>query len=90
MATIAQRNTIRDYYDLYFLSKNHMPLIDIIRQTKKLLPNLSPVTYTETLIFVDDIDETSISNHLAPAEIVTKQQIRDFFLQELKKIKEQL
>ena len=87
MATIAQRNTIRDYYDLYILVKNHFALKEIIDHTKKLIPNLAPITYTETLIYTNDIEENSIENHLQPKEIISKEQIATFFIQEIRKIK---
>lgn len=87
MATISQRNTIRDYYDLYFIAKHVIPLIQIIEQSKKMLPNISAITYTETIIYTRDIPENSIENHLNPKEIVTKEQISDFFIEELKKIR---
>lgn len=86
MATISQRNTIRDYYDLYFISKYHIDLKKIIDNTKKFFPNLSPITYSETLIYTNDIQENDLSNHLSPKEEVTKQDISDFFILELKKI----
>ncbi len=86
MATISQRNTIRDYYDLYFIAKHITPLIQIIEQSKKMLPNIAAITYTETIIYTDDIPEDSIENHLNPKEIVTKEQISAFFIEELKKI----
>lgn len=89
MATISQRNTIRDYYDLYFIAKHVIPLIQIIEQTKKMLPNLSAITYTETIIYTRDIPENSIENHLNPKEVITKEQISDFFIEELKKIRDQ-
>ena len=87
MASIAQRNTIRDYYDLYYLARYHLPLLEIITRTKKLVPNLSPITYSETLVYTEDIDESNIAEHLKPAEIVTKEQIAEFFTKELVKIK---
>lgn len=90
MASVAQRNTIRDYYDLYYLAKYYLPLIDIINFTKKLIPNLSPITYTETLIFTEDIDEQTIAEHLNPSEIITKEEIAAFFEKELIKIKEKI
>lgn len=90
MSAIAQRNTIRDYYDLYKLVKYHYPLLEIIDQTKKLIPVLSPITYTETLIYTGDIDEISIASHLMPDEEVTKDQIAEFFIQEIRKIKDKL
>ncbi len=86
MATLAQRNTLRDYYDLYFIAKNMLPLSRIIEKCKKLLPNLSAITYTETIIYTSDIPENSIGNHLHPKEIVTKEQISAFFIGELKKL----
>jgi len=85
-ATIAQRNTIRDYYDLYFISKYHLDLNQIINKTKVLLPNIAPVTYTETLVYTNDIAENDLSNHLNPKEIITKQEISEYFILELKKI----
>jgi hypothetical protein len=90
MAAIAQRNTIRDYFDLYKLVKYHYPLSEIISQTIELIPNLSPITYTETLIYTADIEETSLENHLAPDEVLTKDDIAKFFVQEIKKIIEEI
>lgn len=90
MAAIAQRNTIRDYYDLYTLVKYHFSLGEIIGQTKKLIPNLSPITYTETLIYTRDIEETSLDNHLMPNEVITKDHIAEFFIHEIRKIREEI
>ena len=90
MSAIAQRNTMRDYYDLYYLSKHVYPLEEIIRQTKGCIPNLSPITYTETLVYTDDIEDGSMQDHLFPKENVTKYQIAEFFVEELKKIKDRL
>jgi predicted nucleotidyltransferase component of viral defense system len=88
MATIAQRNTIRDYYDLYYLARHYQPLENIISQTKELIPELSPITYTETLVYTDDIEEDDLSNHLQPAENITKSEIANFFVHELRRIKD--
>lgn len=85
-AAISQRTTIRDYYDLYFISKYYTDLEKLILKTKELLPNLSAITYTETLIYVDDIPEDDLSNHLNPKEKITKNEIADFLSKELKKI----
>ncbi len=90
MAAIAQRNTIRDYYDLYTLIKYHYSLKEIIDQTKKLIPNLSPITYTETLIYIDDIEEASLENHLMPVELISKDQIAEFFIAKILKIKNEI
>ena len=87
-SSIAQRNTIRDYYDLYCLTRYHFSLLDLIQVTKQLFPNLSPVTYTETLVYTKDIEEEDISAHLSPGENISKKEIADFFTRELIKIKE--
>ncbi len=87
MATISQCNTIRDYYDLYFIARYVIPLISIIELSKKMLPNISAITYTETIVYTLDIPEKSIENHLNPKEIVTKEQIGSFFIEELRKIR---
>jgi predicted nucleotidyltransferase component of viral defense system len=90
MAAIAQRNTIRDYYDLYWIAKYHIKLIDIIAQTKKLIPGLASITYSETLVYTKDISEQDLSNHLKPKENITKEEIATFFIDELRKIKKQI
>jgi hypothetical protein len=90
LSAISQGNTLRDYYDLYFLAKYVLPLSDIIGLTRKLNPNLSPVTYSETLIYTGDLPEEDMTAHLNPKEYINKQQIADFFISELKKIKEKL
>lgn len=90
MSAIAQRNTMRDYYDLYCLARYHFSLEEIIKNTGKLIPGLSPVTYTETLVYTDDIEEEDISAHLHPREMINKNQIAEFFITELKKIADKI
>lgn len=90
LSAISERNTIRDYYDLYCLSKYHLSLLEIINATKELLPNLSTVTYTETIAYTDDLTENDISQHLNPIENVNKNDLSAFFVQELRKIKHSL
>lgn len=85
-SAIAQRNTIRDYYDLYFISKYVLNLKHIIDKTRELLPNLSSITYTETLVFTKDLDENDLSQHFKPIENISKDEIADYFTGELKKI----
>lgn len=83
---LAQRNTMRDYYDLYYIAKNVIPLESIIKSSKEKLKNIADITYSETIVYTDDIPEDSISDHLLPKEFVTKKQIADFLTEELKKI----
>ncbi|MCD4698130.1 MAG: nucleotidyl transferase AbiEii/AbiGii toxin family protein [Bacteroidales bacterium] len=85
-SAIAQRNTIRDYYDLYYISKYHSNLEKIINNAKELLPNLAPITYTETLVYTEDLLENDLSNHLKPKIKISKQKISKYFTIELKKI----
>ena len=87
MATISQRSTIRDYYDIYYVSKHILPLSEIFNNTKSLIPNLSPITYSETIVYTKDIPENSVGSHLLPKETVTKEQIADYFIEEIKKMK---
>ena len=90
MIAIAHRNTMRDYYDLYYIVKKAIPLSELIQKTRELVPTLAPITYTETLLYTDDIPEESIAQHLNPTEIVTKQQIAAFFEHELLKIRDEI
>jgi len=83
---LSQRNTIRDYYDLYFIAKNIIPLKIIYEKCKPLLPNVSEITYSETIVFVDDIIEESISDHLNPTENISKYEIADFFTTEIRNL----
>jgi outer membrane cobalamin receptor len=72
------------------LAKHHCKLEKLIQNTKQLNPTLSPITYSETLIYTDDIVEKSIAEHLSPIEIVTREDISRFFAAELKSIREML
>lgn len=83
---LAQRNTIRDYYDLYYIAKNVIPLEKIFIKSRELLTHLSDITYSETITYVDDLKENSISGHLEPKEKVSKIEIAEYFTKEIKKI----
>jgi len=48
--------------------------------------NLSPVTYSETLIYTDDLPEDNLSAHLKPREHITKKELAEYFVEELIKI----
>ncbi len=87
MAVISQRMTIRDYYDLYYISKHYMQLKDVFKLTRELLPNLSQIVYSETIIYVEDIKEDTIDLLLNPKDKITKFEIADYFINELKYLK---
>lgn len=90
LAAIAQRNTVRDYYDLYFLTRYVLNIKDLFKMTKKLISNLSSITYSETLVYTEDIAEDSIAEHLNPKEVITKEEISNYFISELRKVKESI
>lgn len=87
MATISQRCTIRDYYDLYFIARHILPLAGIYKITRSLIPNLSPITYSETIVYTRDIPENEIGSHLFPKEMVSKENISRYFIEEIRKMK---
>lgn len=87
LSAIADRNTIRDYYDLYFIVRYHFNLLDMINLATQLLPHISPVTYSETIIYTKDLAEFDMAEHLQPKELINKIQISDYFVDELRKIK---
>jgi len=90
LITISQRNTIRDYYDLYFITRKVINTEKLINLTKKLVPNLAPITYTETLTYTADIEELNIKEHLDPVENISKGEIAKYFVEELRKIKNKI
>jgi len=62
----------------------------LFEMTKNMVPNLSSLTYSETLVYTDDIEEDSIAEHLEPAEVLSKEEIANFFIAELKRIKNKI
>jgi hypothetical protein len=64
-----------------------LPLSEIYKTTRLLIPNLSPIIYSETIIYTKDIPENTIGDHLFPKEIISKEQIFNFFIEEIKKMK---
>ncbi len=86
LSAIAQRNTLRDYYDLFYISKYFIPLKTIFDLTRKLNPNLSPITYLETITYTKDISEDNMEAYLDPKEIISKSELEEYFVKELKKI----
>jgi predicted nucleotidyltransferase component of viral defense system len=85
LSAISQRNTLRDYYDLYTISKEKFSLSGIFAEAKQSLPQLSPIVYTETLTYTDDIPEKTLANHLKPKQQISKEEIADYFSLEIKK-----
>ena len=62
-------------------------LAGIYQITRSLIPNLSPITYSETIVYTDDIPENEIDSHLNPKEMVSKEEIARYFIEEIRKMK---
>ncbi|MEO6695600.1 MAG: nucleotidyl transferase AbiEii/AbiGii toxin family protein [Ignavibacteria bacterium] len=82
--SIIQINTITDLYDLYYIAKNVTPLKVIFDNCKSHIPKVSDITYSESIIFVDDIKEQAIPVYLKPAEKISKYKIAEYFIAEIK------
>ena len=81
------RAKYRDYYDIYFLAKKSMSLKKIFKCSLDVLEGINFKLFSVALLYTDDIEDDNIA-YLEPIEILTKEQIRDFFQLELKKTKE--
>jgi len=81
------RAKYRDYYDVYFLVKKSMSLKKIFKCSLDVLEGINFKLFSVALLYTDDIEDDNIE-YLEPIEILTKEQIRDFFQLELKKTKE--
>ena len=79
------RAKFRDYYDLYFLSKNGMSIKKMFQCSLKIVDGITFKLFTIALIYVDDIKDDNIE-HLKPIESLDKIKIRDYFQKELNKI----
>ena len=81
------RAKYRDYYDIYILVKKSMSLKKIFKCSLDVLEGINFKLFSVALLYTDDIEDDNIA-YLEPIEILTKEQIRDFFQLELKKAKE--
>ena len=78
------RAKYRDYYDIYFLVQKSMSLKKIFECSLDVLDGINFKLYSVALLYTDDIEDDNIE-YLEPIEVLTKEQIRDFFQFELKK-----
>ena len=76
------RAKYRDYYDLYFLVKTSMSLRKLFECSLDTIEGITFKLFSAALLYVDDIDDDSIE-YLEPIEVLTKEEIRDFFQQKL-------
>jgi len=81
------RAKYRDYYDIYFLVKKSMSLKKVFKCSLDVLEGINFKLFSVALLYTDDIEDDNIA-YLEPIEILTKEQIRDFFQLELNKNKQ--
>lgn len=77
------RAKYRDYYDLYYLIRT-LGLSSVYAAAKQVVDGLNPKLFFIALTYIDDVQDDNIS-HLAPAERISKQQIRQYFEQQIEK-----
>ncbi len=75
---IFMRARYRDYYDLYFISKQCMSLEEIFTSARPVVRGLTYKLFCIALTYIDDIADDDI-DHLSPVEIISKKKIRDHF-----------
>lgn len=80
--TLFLRAKYRDYYDLYCLVKHGMSIKDIFAAAQGVVDGISYKLLCIALLYIDDIEDDNIA-YLHPKEMVSKQQIRAFFEQNL-------
>lgn len=80
--TLFLRAKYRDYYDLYCLVKHAMSIKDIFAAAQGVVDGISYKLLCIALLYIDDIEDDNIA-HLHPKEVLSKQQIRAFFEQNL-------
>ena len=80
------RAKYRDYYDIYFLVKKSMSLKKVFKCSLDVLEGINFKLFSVALLYTDDIEDDNIE-YLEPIEMLSKEQIRDFFQMELGKSK---
>ena len=80
------RAKYRDYYDIYILAKKSMHLKKLFECGLGVVEGINFKLFSIALLYIDDIEDDNIE-HLEPIEILSKEEIRDFFQIELDKIK---
>jgi len=83
--TLFVRAKYRDYYDLYFLTKEAMSLRQIFDHSKGVVDGITYKLFAVGLLYIDDIEDDQIA-YLNPKETITKKEIRDFFEKRLNRL----
>lgn len=79
------RAKYRDYYDLYFLTKEVMEIKEIFICAQPVVSGLTFKLFSIALLYIDDIEDDNIA-HLDPKENLSKKDIRYFFEKQLQSI----
>ena len=79
------RAKYRDYYDLYFLVK-HFGIDSVFKYGLQILEGLTYKLFVVSLLYIDDIEDDDI-DYLEPTKKISKEKIRDFFQNEINKLK---
>ena len=82
--TLFLRAKYRDYYDLYMIVKKKMTIRQLYSNAKNILEGINFKLFCSALIYIDDIEDDNI-RHLEPIENISKEAIRDFFEEKIKK-----
>jgi len=83
--TIGRRGTFKDYVDLYYILKSGVIIQDIMTDAEKKYEHaFNSRLFLEQLVYLDDISDTEI---IFLKSRVSKQNIEDFFIDQIKQIK---
>ena len=73
----------RDYYDLFFLANKVMGIPELFACAKQVVPGLTMRLFCIALTYIDDIEDDSI-DHLDPVRQLSKEEIRNYFEQQIR------
>jgi len=78
------RAKLRDYYDLYVLSKEIFSIKELFEISASYIIGLNFKLFQQALIFTDDITDENLE-YLNPKYRISKNKIADYFQEKLKK-----
>lgn len=83
LSAIVSRATNKDYVDLYYILKQ-VSLEKLLKSAKEKMPELDYNLILKSLVYFDDIkEEALIFKHNKQVDLKT---VKDFFVQEIKKV----
>ena len=83
--TLSLRSKFRDYYDLYVLNKELFSIDEMYAISKDILHMGTFKLFSQQLVYIDDIQEKGIDQHLNPKYIVSLTEIRKHFVKEIER-----